>query len=304
MRRVLLILYMACLSFFSLEALMSKRAMVAQLNEDFKQVLFKSKKPHSKKVKKEAFRSYKKDDSVAAFYKENHEKQSFAFVLKKKEEYLPLKGAKLGIWEVVEALDEIVDESDPDLSLPQSYHAFQTAEAIRRDGHPRWLVLVGFIHDLGKILSSWGELQWAVVGDTFPVGCKFSEKIIYRDFFKANPDISNEKFNTLLGVYKRGCGFDEVHFSWGHDEYLYQVVKDYLPEEASYVIRYHSFYAAHKEGEYNYLMSNKDKELMQYVKLFNQYDLYSKEQYATNYDEMKPYYKELVAEFFPEKVQW
>lgn len=39
-----------------------------------------------------------------------------------------------------------------------------------------WFHLTGFIHDLGKLLllPKFGGLpQWAVVGDTFPVGCRF-----------------------------------------------------------------------------------------------------------------------------------
>ncbi|HAO96880.1 MAG TPA: inositol oxygenase, partial [Verrucomicrobiales bacterium] len=43
--------------------------------------------------------------------------------------------------------------------------------------------LTGLIHDLGKILCLFGEPQWAVVGDTFPLGCRFSEKIIYHEYF-------------------------------------------------------------------------------------------------------------------------
>ena len=37
----------------------------------------------------------------------------------------------MGVWDAMAVLDGLVDESDPDLSLPQSIHAFQTAEAIR-----------------------------------------------------------------------------------------------------------------------------------------------------------------------------
>ncbi len=48
----------------------------------------------------------------------------------------------------------------------------QAAEAIRADGHPRWFVLVGLIHDLGKVLCLYGEPQWAVVGDTTSVSCR------------------------------------------------------------------------------------------------------------------------------------
>ena len=81
-------------------------------------------------------------------------------------------------------------------------------------------------------MAFYGEPQWAVVGDTFPVGCRFSEKIVYPEFFANNPDSTDPRYNTELGVYDRGCGLRNVHMSWGHDEYLYYVMKDYLPEEA------------------------------------------------------------------------
>ena len=63
-----------------------------------------------------------------------------------------------------------------------------TSETIRADGRPRWFILTGLIHDLVKVLCLYGEPQWAVVGDTFPVGCAYSDKIVYPQFFAANPD--------------------------------------------------------------------------------------------------------------------
>ena len=72
----------------------------------------------------------------------------------------------MSIWEALEYLNTLVDDSDPDTDLSQLEHLLQTAEQIRRDGHPRWFILTGLIHDLGKILCLWGEPQWAVVGDT------------------------------------------------------------------------------------------------------------------------------------------
>jgi hypothetical protein len=60
--------------------------------------------------------------------------------------------------------------------------------------------------------------------------------------------------------------------SWGHDEYLYQVVKNYLPPEAGYIIRYHSFYPAHLHGAYDYLMSAHDKQMLPWLELFRSYD--------------------------------
>ena len=42
------------------------------------------------------------------------------------------------------------------------------------------------------------------------------------------------------------------------------------------MIRYHSFYPWHREGEYDYLMDDHDREMLPWVRKFNPYDLYSK----------------------------
>jgi inositol oxygenase len=210
----------------------------------------------------------------------------------------------MSIWEAAEFLNQLVDDSDPDTDLSQLQHLLQTAEAIRADGHPDWFVLTGFIHDLGKILCLFDEPQWAVVGDTFPVGCAYSDKVVYPEFFSLNPDHKNEQYQSRLGVYDENCGLKNVHMSWGHDEYLYHISKDYLPEPALYMIRYHSFYAAHKEGAYDYLMDDHDREMFQWVKKFNPYDLYSKSPEPPKVDELRPYYEELIAKYFPEKVNF
>jgi inositol oxygenase len=80
--------------------------------------------------------------------------------------------------------------------------------------------VVGLVHDLGKLLyfMSPGCGQWSVVGDTFPVGCAFSEKIIYPETFAGNPDSKDKVYSAKLGIYKKACGLDQVMLSWGHDE--------------------------------------------------------------------------------------
>ena len=144
----------------------------------------------------------------------SHVNQTLEFVLGKKAEYGKLNRAQLGIWEAMEELNAVVDDSDPDLALPQTVHALQTAEAIRQDGHPDWMILTGLIHDMGKMLCLFGEPQWAVVGDTFPVGCAFSDKIVYHEFFADNPDSKNPAYATPNGIYEAHCGLDNVHLSW------------------------------------------------------------------------------------------
>src|SRR5688572_28729161 len=252
------------------------------------------------------FRDYEAESrsSVKELYRLNHANQTLDFVLAKKADYGRLNKAEMSIWEAMDFLNNLVDDSDPDLALPQIVHALQTAEAIRQDGHPRWFTLAGFIHDLGKTLCLFGEPQWAVVGDTFPVGCAYSDKIVYPEFFVNNKDYSDPRYNTKLGVYEEGCGLRNVHMSWGHDEYVYQMMKDYIPEPGLYMLRYHSFHAWHREGEYSHLLDDYDKEMLKWVKLLNPYDLYSKNPTPPVWEELKPYYTALVAKYLPKTLKF
>jgi inositol oxygenase len=255
---------------------------------------------------KAAFRDYRAEarQSVKEFYRVNHREQTREFVRAKKAEYLPLRRKRMGVWEAMEFLNTLVDDSDPDTDLSQIEHLMQSAEAVRADGHPRWFVLTGLVHDLGKILCLYGEPQWAVVGDTFPVGCAYSDKVVFPEFFADNPDSRVAGYQTPCGVYEAGCGLDRVDLSWGHDEYLYHVTRDYLPEPAQYMIRYHSFYAAHREGAYGHLMNEKDCEMFRWVRAFNPYDLYSKAAARPDVAALRPYYEALIAEFFPPAIDW
>ena len=261
--------------------------------------------PEPNKKQKEDYRNYTdspRDALVRNFYKINHQFQTYDFVVAKQEEFLELKKQKMSVWEALDYLNTLVDDSDPDIELDQLQHLLQTAEAIRQDGHPDWFVLTGLLHDLGKVLCLYGEPQWAVVGDTYPVGCQFSDKIVYPEFFTENTDYSDERYNTKFGVYSKHCGLDQVKMSWGHDEYLYHVMKDYLPKPSLYIIRYHSFYAQHREGAYSHLMNEEDHKNFEWVKKFNHYDLYSKIPVPPDAKALKPYYEKLIAKYLPNKL--
>ena len=253
-----------------------------------------------------SFRDYDAEarPCVREFYRLNHRYQTLEFVRQKHAQYLSVDKRRMGIWEAMEYLNQLVDDSDPDIDLPQIEHLLQTAEAIRADGRPEWFILAGLIHDLGKILCLWGEPQWAVVGDTFPVGCGYSPKVVYYDFFQLNPDWNDDRYSTRLGIYEPHVGMDHVTMSWGHDEYLYHVVKDHLPIEALYMIRYHSFYAAHRERDYEYLFDQRDQEMFEWVRRFNGYDLYSKSDDRPDVNALRPFYQELIDEYFPPMIRW
>jgi inositol oxygenase len=290
----------------------SPNAPLASLDEWEDDLLRRYPKPDSKVVgttssKKPAeFRDHEGSvrPTVREFYRLNHTHQSLEFVRQKQAEYLPLEKRKMSVWEAMEYLNRLTDDSDPDTDLPQIEHSLQTLLAIRAAGHPRWFQLVGLIHDLGKVLCLFNEPQWAVVGDTFPVGCRFSEKIVFPEFFAENPDSKVPQYQSRLGIYGEGCGLDNVLMSWGHDEYLYHVVKDYLPDEALYMIRYHSFYPGHREGEYDYLMNDRDRELFRWVRKFSPFDLYSKSAERPKVAELQPYCEELIAEYLPPTLRW
>merc|ERR1712012_952688 len=124
-------------------------------------------RPEAILKEKEAFRDYTKNDAlgerVKRTYTEMHTKQTMAFVMEKHKTWLKFNHMEATIMEALDMLNELVDESDPDLDLPNIVHAFQTAERIREE-HPdkEWFQLVGLIHDLGR---SWRSMvsrsgQW------------------------------------------------------------------------------------------------------------------------------------------------
>ncbi|KAJ7969505.1 Inositol oxygenase [Quillaja saponaria] len=262
-----------------------------------------------------SFRDYdaqsERQRTVEEFYRLQHINQTYDFVKRMRQEYGKLNKVEMSIWECCELLNEVVDDSDPDLDEPQIEHLLQTAEAIKKD-YPNedWLHLTALIHDLGKILllPIFGGLpQWAVVGDTFPLGCAFDESNVHRKYFTENPDYKNPAYNSKNGIYNEGCGLDHVVMSWGHDDFMYLVAKENgttLPSAALFIIRYHSFYPLHKAGAYTHLMNEDDVENLKWLKIFNKYDLYSKSKVRVDVEKVKPYYQSLIDKYFPSKLRW
>lgn len=258
-------------------------------------------------MEKSNLRNYEVNTPQYLLYKDMHKNQDLEFVTQKKQQYSQLTNKIMNIKDVLNKMNDFIDPSDPDLDESNIIHAYQTAERIRKK-HPdnKQLQITGLIHDLGKILFTLNEPNWAVVGDTYVVGCKFPESIVYYDTLQDNKDFN--KYDKL-GIYKEKCGLDALHLSFGHDEYLYQVLSQnknhFLSKQYWDIIRYHSFYPWHTNKEYHYFMNETDKDILTNVLDFNQYDLYSKED--TEFvltDEIKTYYDDLLDELFPNDLQW
>jgi inositol oxygenase len=248
---------------------------------------------------------------VHTFYAKQHKFQTLEKVKELRCKYDVLSHGKFNVEYALNMLDDYVDPSDPDISMPNSYHAYQTAENIRKQ-YPenKMLQIIGLIHDLGKILFKFEESEYFVVGDTYVLGCDFPENIIFRETLKECPDWTNPLLRTKFGIYEMNCGIENLYLSYGHDEYLYQVLyknKTSHKIENKYldIIRFHSFYPFHTGGEYRHLMSEKDYDILADVQMFNNFDLYSKTD--VNFvvtEEIKKYYQNLLLEFFPTDLKW
>ena len=70
------------------------------------------------------------------------------------------------------------------------------------------------------------------------------------------------------------------------------------------MIRYHSCYPIHQTGAYSHLLNAEDHRLLEWVRAFNPYDLYSKGLVPPDVAALRPYYEELIAEFFPPTLAW
>lgn len=219
------------------------------------------------------------------FYRLNHARQTVDFVKLKAATYSSLDRLQATVWEALDILGEQREYEaalaggraaglDPDMPLPE--HALQTAAAcaLAFPDH-EWAPLVGLISGLGKLLANprlGPEPQWAVCGESFPVGCRFSPAVAHSQLFTANPDRRRRCYSTDAGVYTPGCGLEAVRMSWGAPEYLYLVLamnRTALPREVLFLLRHQKFYALTRPGgAYSELLSPADRALLPMLRKF------------------------------------
>lgn len=171
-------------------------------------------------------------------------------------------------------LEKWIDVSDPDIALGNAYHGFQAAEALRAElDRPKvdltpdelaQALIIALFHDVGKVLAAtMGFPQWAVVGDTFPLGCDVEDSVVYKTlpitddlrvelrddetfsayFARHQDDVAMSSFalnsdytfrgrfrglpgmanGGVYGIYRPQVGLDNLIMAFGHDEYAYRV---------------------------------------------------------------------------------
>ena len=142
---------------------MTNAVEIEEAVEEFQKARYADQNGDVESKVKEQYRDYEAEarSTVKEFYRLNHANQSFDFVQQKKAQYLSLNRKTMSVWEAMEFLNNLVDDSDPDTDLTQIEHLMQTAEAIRADGHPRWFILTGLIHDLAWIIHV--QVKWSTL---------------------------------------------------------------------------------------------------------------------------------------------
>ena len=169
--------------------------------------------PHAPKPAGE-FRDYGHARSrVEEFYALNHARQTLAFVLAKKQEYLSLNRKTMTVWEALEFLNTLVDDSDPDIDFTQIEHALQTAEAIRAANQPRWFIVTGLD---SRSREDSVPVRRAAVGGRRRHTSRSAVAGLRKSFTaissRDNPDCARAaEYQTECGIYEAGCGLDNVH---------------------------------------------------------------------------------------------
>ena len=113
--------------------------------------------------------------------------------------------------------------------------------------------------------------------------------------------------SSELGIYSKNCGLAMLKFAFGHDEYLYRVLKNAgstIPEEGLQMIRLHSCYPFHKHDAYGKFLTSSDHKTLDWVRKFNKYDLYTKSDTHSNIKNLWLYYTSLIDKYCPGKLNW
>lgn len=117
-----------------------------------------------------------------------------------------------------------------------------------------------------------GQPEWTVAGESYPLGCAFSDRIRGAQFLCACSDRRCHAYLTPLGIYEPHCGLDRVAFTFSGPEYLSLVLQQAgvrLPYEALFLVRHQDFDSALlDDGAYACLMAPRDRAAMPLLRRF------------------------------------
>jgi hypothetical protein len=204
---------------------------------------------------------------------QRHFDQDLDKVQKLKNRYSKNVFGKIKVVDAIRMLSECVDPSDTELfCTSQLVHTLQVVESMTKAKMSNDMIMLGLVHDLGKILL--------LLGDEDP----------------ANIVCPNE----LIGSFGVGVGLDNVITHWSHDEYIYHKLYPFLNKDSLWLLRYHSF----RFDIRAHVLSKKDLERkLRLLDPFRVHDLKSKSCYvlpSTKLDD----YADFLEKYFPVPIEF
>jgi len=94
-----------------------------------------------------------------------------------------------------------------------------------------------------------------------------------------------------------------VDLSLGHDEYLYHVVRDYLPEKALYMIPLSLVLFGAREGEYEYLMAVATSRCSDGCANSTPMTSTQRVRERPNVEELRPYYEDFDCKILSREIE-
>jgi hypothetical protein len=226
------------------------------------------------------------DDETRGLFRERaapilqrHREQSVEQVKALRAKYARPVFGKVRVWELIERLGSCVDPTDERLfCASQQVHVLQMLEAMEHDGTATpEMVLVALIHDLGKVLLLTGE-------DPANVVCM-------------NGPVTSVEAGTGLGAPPPP---HNSMIQWNHDEFAYERLRDHIPEDLAWLIRYHSL----EMGAAATLMDDGDLERTDRLLLpFARYDHATKSPFHVPATPLAKY-RDVIEEAFPRRIRF
>jgi inositol oxygenase len=195
------------------------------------------------------------EDAVELCCRLSRARQTVEFLARQRARHCTLAKARLSLWDALMLLEDVppvaaaLAAAAPGAPPVRHLAASVTAAELARARHPGapWLAFVALTHALGRLLllpHFGGEPVWAIVGESFPVGCRFDPSVSYAACFGANPDRRKRAYASPCGIYAPGSGLAECDMCWSGDEYLLEVLArntTHLPPAGLFCVRYGSF---------------------------------------------------------------
>jgi hypothetical protein len=178
---------------------------------------------------------------------------------------------KVRVYDLIAQLATVINPLEPELGcVSQLTHELQLATEMEKDGRDEKLVLCALLHDLGTLLLT--------LTDEDPM------------YIEAGGKKAPLSGTPGGGLY--GCSF-----RWDHGDFIYLRMKDHVPPDIAWLLRYHSMELADCEPYMNEQDRNYTRQLFE---PFTYYDE-RKDMYSVPTKRLEDY-RALIDRAFPNEI--